>query len=239
LTGPYSPPTSHLARSRRRCPAKPPVRSPRALGRAGDPTQFQDSHTFPFLVFLGWVLFFYLQGGYRFPVLGAMRFELIVGAALSIYSVFRLMQVKSVATTGALGKWLIALILLCAIMTAISHSPGVSWDTFIDKIVKYMMMTLFITALVTSPSRLRGFLFAYLLAFAKMTQEGVIGLLNGSLVWQNQGTPRLHGATPNYEHPNSFAGTQLGMGRGSTKKAAEQEAARQALDALGVVPDQI
>jgi ribonuclease-3 len=35
------------------------------------------------------------------------------------------------------------------------------------------------------------------------------------------------------------AGTQLGMGRGSTKKAAEQEAAQQALDALGVVPERI
>jgi len=35
------------------------------------------------------------------------------------------------------------------------------------------------------------------------------------------------------------AGEQLGVGRGSTKKAAEQEAARQALDALGVVPERI
>jgi len=35
------------------------------------------------------------------------------------------------------------------------------------------------------------------------------------------------------------AGAQLGIGRGSTKKAAEQEAARQALDALGVVPERI
>jgi ribonuclease III len=35
------------------------------------------------------------------------------------------------------------------------------------------------------------------------------------------------------------AGEQLGVGRGSTKKAAEQEAARQALEALGVVPDRI
>jgi ribonuclease III len=35
------------------------------------------------------------------------------------------------------------------------------------------------------------------------------------------------------------AGAQLGIGRGSTKKAAEQEAARQALEALGVVPEQI
>ena len=34
------------------------------------------------------------------------------------------------------------------------------------------------------------------------------------------------------------AGEQLGSGRGSTKKAAEQEAARQALDELGVVPEQ-
>ncbi len=35
------------------------------------------------------------------------------------------------------------------------------------------------------------------------------------------------------------AGAQLGIGKGSTKKAAEQEAARQALDALGVVPEAI
>ena len=35
------------------------------------------------------------------------------------------------------------------------------------------------------------------------------------------------------------AGVQLGVGGGSTKKAAEQEAARQALDALGVTPDAI
>lgn len=34
------------------------------------------------------------------------------------------------------------------------------------------------------------------------------------------------------------AGAQLGIGRGSTKKAAEQEAAAQALDELGVVPEQ-
>jgi ribonuclease III len=32
-------------------------------------------------------------------------------------------------------------------------------------------------------------------------------------------------------------GEQLGVGRGSTKKAAEQEAARQVLEKLGIVPD--
>ncbi|MDW8339176.1 MAG: ribonuclease III [Thermoleophilia bacterium] len=34
-------------------------------------------------------------------------------------------------------------------------------------------------------------------------------------------------------------GAQLGIGRGSTKKAAEQEAAAQALDALGITPDRL
>lgn len=36
-----------------------------------------------------------------------------------------------------------------------------------------------------------------------------------------------------------IAGAQFGLGKGSTKKAAEQEAARQALEALGVVPEAI
>jgi ribonuclease-3 len=35
------------------------------------------------------------------------------------------------------------------------------------------------------------------------------------------------------------AGAQFGMGRGSTKKAAEQEAAREALEALGVTPEAV
>lgn len=35
------------------------------------------------------------------------------------------------------------------------------------------------------------------------------------------------------------AGTQLGIGRGSTKKAAEQEAAAEALEALGIEPERI
>lgn len=35
------------------------------------------------------------------------------------------------------------------------------------------------------------------------------------------------------------AGAQLGIGRGSTKKAAEQEAAAQALDELGITPDRL
>ena len=35
------------------------------------------------------------------------------------------------------------------------------------------------------------------------------------------------------------AGEQLGVGSGLTKKAAEQQAAREALEALGVVPERI
>jgi O-antigen ligase len=44
----------------------------------------------------------------------------------------------------------------------------------------------------------------------KMGQEGIVGQLTGSMVWQNQGVMRLHGSTSLYAHPNSFAGMALG-----------------------------
>jgi len=49
-----------------------------------------------------------------------------------------------------------------------------------------------------------------MLACMKMGQEGMWGRISGSLMWENQGVLRLHGPTPIYHHPNSFAGMALG-----------------------------
>jgi hypothetical protein len=43
-----------------------------------------------------------------------------------------------------------------------------------------------------------------------MGEEGMLGTITGGLIWENQDVLRLHGPTPNYVHPNSFSGTQLG-----------------------------
>jgi hypothetical protein len=67
-----------------------------------------------------------------------------------------------------------------------------------------------IASFVSSPRLLAAFLGTYLLAFLKMTQEGLVGYVTGAMVWENQGIPRLNGSTPMYAHPNTLAGTQLG-----------------------------
>lgn len=170
---------------------------------------YERTQRVPYLLFLGYVLFVYLQGGFRFPVLGNLRFEFIIGAILSVFALQAIFSRRH-STQSPVKAWMIALILICALMTAFSYSPAASWNLFWDRVLKFMMLALFIFAFVTNPDALRGFMYAYLFAFLKMAQEGITGLLGGGLVWQNQGTMRLHGPTPNYEHPNSFSGTQLG-----------------------------
>ena len=61
----------------------------------------------------------------------------------------------------------------------------------------------------------------------------------GSQVHYTVSRSRAHRTTAVSCAPPMIAGEQLGIGKGSTKKAAEQEAASQALDALGVVPEAI
>jgi putative inorganic carbon (hco3(-)) transporter len=170
---------------------------------------YEPTQRVPFILFLGYVLFVYLQGGFRFPVLGDLRFEFIVGAVLSVFAVSTISSRKRTTHSPVKG-WLIALILVCSIMTGVSYAPAASWNLFVDRVLKFMMLAVFIFAFVTNPDTLRGFMYAYLFAFLKMAQEGINGLVGGGLVWQNQGTMRLHGPTPNYTHPNSFSGTQLG-----------------------------
>lgn len=161
------------------------------------------------LLFLGYVLFWYLQGGVRFEALGRMRFEFILGSILSVLAVLRLSQQRSEAKTS-LPIWTIALLVITGLSVVLSVSPSFSWNIYVDRVIKFMMVALFTSAFVTSPRDLRWFIATYLLAFLKMAQEGITGLITGSMVWENQGVPRLHGSTPNYEHPNSFSGTQLG-----------------------------
>jgi len=158
-------------------------------------------------LFLGYVLFWYLQGGYRFPVLGIIRFEFLLGTLLSIAAVFRIAN-RGLPRSPIIG-WIAAFIIVTILSTVFSVDSGLSWTVFMDRVIKFMMIGVFIVAFVESVPSMKLFLGAYLLAFLKMAQEGIFGMVTGSLVWENQGTPRLHGATPNYAHPNSFAGTQL------------------------------
>lgn len=162
-----------------------------------------------FWLFLVYLLFLYLQGGYRIPMLGDIRFEFWMGAILGPASIVVLARRKIVGA-GSVIRWSVALLLCMALMVAMSKFPAQSWEIYWNRPVKFAIFGICIAAFVASPKDLRWFIGAFLLAFLKMGQEGLLGTLNGSLIWQNQEIPRLHGSTPNYVHPNSFSGTQLG-----------------------------
>jgi hypothetical protein len=97
-----------------------------------------------------------------------------------------------------------------AMMTVFSYDPAHSYNIFIDRVVKFAIFAFLIVSFVNTPKRLGLFIGAFMLACLKMGQEGLLGNITGSLIWENQGVMRLHGSTPSYHHPNSFSGMALG-----------------------------
>jgi len=157
------------------------------------------------LLFCGYVVVWYLQVGYRIPALGAIRFEFIYGAILTVVAVLSGIPLRSPLT-----GFLAALFLTMLVALPFSYDPTASYTIFVDRVLKFFVMAVFIIAFVRGPRQLKWFLAAFLLACFKMGQEGFVGWLTGSMTWQNQGVMRLHGSTPLYTHPNSFAGMALG-----------------------------
>jgi len=175
------------------------------------PDYYQGGSLYVFICFLVFIVFKYLQGGYRFPVLGSIRFEFLLGSLLVLLSIPAYFNNPNRPVSGVgLGFWIVSFFLIITIMSFFSYTPEISYDIFIDRVFKFALVGFFIVAFVTTPARLAFFLGAVLLAYMKMGQEGLLGVITGSLVWQNQGIPRLHGSTPIYRHPNSFSGMALG-----------------------------
>lgn len=170
---------------------------------------YHEGNFFIFTLFLFYIVYWYLQGGVRFPFLGAIRFEFVLGAILSIFAILNYFSNSNRKKSG-IGIWVIFLFIIMMVMTVFSFDPVVSYNIFIDRVVKFALLGFFIAAFVTSPNRLGFFIAAFMCACLKMGQEGLVGNITGGLIWQNQEIMRLHGATPNYEHPNSFAGMALG-----------------------------
>ena len=162
-----------------------------------------------FVFFLGYIVYWYLQGSVRFPALGAIRFEFLMGAALFALAIPAYFTNPNRERSGV-GVWVVLLFALIVIMVWFSYAPEISYLVFIDRVVKFALLGFFIAAFVTTPGRLGWFIGAFLFACLKMGQEGFLGTITGSLIWENQGIPRLHGSTPNYTHPNSFSGMAVG-----------------------------
>lgn len=168
-----------------------------------------ERNKYVFALFLGFIFYHYLEVGYRVSWLGQIRGELLLGILLLFVAILSgYASERHQERVGAV-KWSIWLISIMALMVLFSVDIKFSWGVFVDRVIKFALLGLFIAFFVRSPRALKWFLAVFLLAFLKMGQEGLAGLVTGTMVWENQEIMRLHGSTPRYAHPNSFSGTQV------------------------------
>ena len=178
-------------------------------GKAGSIYSFTNRNFF--LFFLAYIIIWYTQLSYRMEErFGGIRLEAIVGAILLILAFTRYSK-ETKAKSPGLTLYLVALSMAAAIQVPLSIVPELSQNLFIDNYLKYLAMSLFIITFVKNPWHLLIFILIWMLAYWKVTMEGVIGGVTGSLVWQNQGVMRLHGSVPRYTHPNSLSQVALNV----------------------------
>lgn len=151
-----------------------------------------------------YVFIWYVQIGTRIDFLGKIRFEFLLGALLTLVSIYYFLSSKDKSTF--LSKYIKLFFFVLIIQVPFSYDFNISLNFFIDRVVKFSLLALFIVSIIKSPWSLKLFIFAMLIAWLKLGQEAFLGWLSGSLVWQNQGIMRLHGSIPNLKHPNSLSG---------------------------------
>jgi len=164
-----------------------------------------------FIAFLAFVIARYVQIGARRDILASIRFEFLLGIAVIIIVG---MQLSNRGPDISRAKPLLIsiglLFFAMVIQLPLAADPVMAKSIFLDRVIKFAFLTFFMVVMIESPRSLGLFLATFLFSVFYITLESVQGLVSGGLVWQNQGTMRLHGAVPIYEHPNSLGGVAMG-----------------------------
>ena len=156
-----------------------------------------------------YVMIWYLQLGTRIDFFGKIRFEFLLGGFLSLFALMRFMS--SMEKPSPISSYVKLFFFFVIIQIPFSYDFSASLDTFINRVFKFSLLALFISSFILSPRSLKFLLIALFIAWMKLCQEGFLGWLTGSLVWQNQGIMRLHGSISVLAHPNSFSGFAVGL----------------------------
>jgi len=164
-----------------------------------------------FLLFLFYIVVWWLQLGERFGDRfgGPIRLEALVAFVLLIVTTFDSFR-KDSENKGGFGPFVLAFFVILLLQVVLAWNVERAWYTFFERVLKFSAMGLFISRFVRTPQQLRWLMFVWMFACWKGTLEGVIGGVTGSLVWENQGIPRLHG-NGLWSHPNSFSQFAIGV----------------------------
>ena len=171
----------------------------------------QEPNKLIFGIFLTFVVARYMQWGARRAIFETIRIEFVLGLILTIVCAV-IISKKPIDISHAknvvsgIGLLFVAML----IQLPFAADPEMANQIFVDRVIKFAMLTFFMATLIRTPKSLGLFLAAFLFACFYVTQESARGAISGSLVWENQGVMRLHGAVSIYRHPNSLAGIAMG-----------------------------
>lgn len=167
------------------------------------------------VLFCIYILAWFWQLGIRREWLGAIRFEFLLGALLAILAMLLL---ASQGRSRIADEWpyglLIAVGILFSLITIqvpLSIVPEYSSGVFLERVVKFAFISIFIIAFIRCPENLRWLVVTLLIAWGYLTFESFRSALKGTMIWESQGVPRLRGDTPMFRHPNSLAGMAIGV----------------------------
>jgi O-antigen ligase len=177
--------------------------------------RYWEAPLFVTATFLVFVVARYMQWGARREIFKTLRVEFVLGAALAVACAFIVSaNPVRIGRLGTARNVLVGIVLLFVAMLVqipFAADRPMAESIFVDRVIKFAMLTFFMVVLIRSPRAMRWFLGAFLFACFYVTQEAAQGAITGSLVWQNQGVMRLHGAVPIYAHPNSLGGVAIGL----------------------------
>jgi len=164
-----------------------------------------------FMTFLAFVVARYIQLGARRDILATIRFEFLLGVLVTVMVGSALGSRKpELGRSNGLLYFIGLLFGAMIIQVPFAADPVYARQIFMDRVIKFAILTFLMIVLIESPRYLRYFVFVFLFSLFYITLEAVRGLITGGLVWQNQGIMRLHGAVPIYMHPNSLGGVATG-----------------------------
>lgn len=171
-----------------------------------------------------YLFFFYMEASLRWSAFEAIRFHFVFGLILTVLCVAKhfsskqsnisKLPAKRGKPVSDLSKPLInAVFLFIAVLgiySVASMARDISTDIYINRVIKFALISFFIVASVEKVKDLKVIMIFLLLAWLKISSEGFLGWVTGSQMWQNQGVHRLHGSSPFVGHPNSFSAFGVG-----------------------------
>jgi O-antigen ligase len=179
-------------------------------------TQYPTLSTPLIVLFNLLVVSWWLEIGLRVSFLAAIRFEFLLAATLSVIALVRhrsqprsrtVARTRSGEGNSDITRCIVIYLVVLTLSLPLSINFDLSWNAFFNRVAKLALLGALISQFVVSPTTLRYYLFALLMSFMKIGQEAFLGRITGSMVWENQGVPRLHGTSNTmFGDPNSLAG---------------------------------